>query len=1026
MRIVSRKTFLGCGAALAVLVLATGSHAQQRTFNVPSQEAVSAIPEFARQAGIQITAPASQLAGVRTPAVRGDLDTREALAQLLEGTGLEIASDRGSVIALRRTTNGPQDQGPANDATDVDTIVVTGSRIVRNGYSAPSPTTVLSVEDIQARAPINVADYINQLPQMGRPTSPRTTTFSATTTGGGANLLNTRGLGATRTLVLLDGRRVVSAGLNSAVDINLLPTNLLQRVDVVTGGASAAYGSDAVAGVVNFILDNHFTGVKGSVSFGTSEVGDAETTNADLAFGTDFAGGRGHVLLSGQYFDGNGVSSARSRDWYDPGWRLISNPNRTATNGEPGQLIRDDVGYSNVTPGGLILSGPLRGVMFGEGGAIQQFQFGNIVSGNLQAGGTIEDTAGHWPLLPDNSNWAVFGRASYDLTDSITAFAEYTLAGSEAENWSSPYARSGNITVSSDNAFLPLAIRQSMAANNLSTFTMGRINYDLVEPGGRSGAAGYYRDQQRYLVALEGRFLESGSWRTYYQRGESDVTYTRSNNPIVSRYNQAIDAVANPAAGGVSGVPVGNAICRSSLANPANGCLPLNIFGTGVMTQSAIDWVLGASEGLQARQNLDIQQDVFAIDAQYEPFSLWAGPVSVAAGFEYRKEQFTATADDLSLQSVWFTGNFAESQGSFEVKEVFAEVLAPLVKDAPFIKALDFNGAIRRTDYSTSGEVTTWKAGLTWDVNDELRLRGTRSQDIRAPNLNDLFAAGTSFENQFRDSSQPGSPLVSTWTVSGGNPNLLPEEAETWTGGLVYRPNWLAGFSAAIDYYKISISDAIVSIGAQQLIDQCYGVGVAQNPAACGSIVPANPNNLAGATIYTGGTNAQELAIEGVDFEFGYRTDLAAFGDSLPGSIDLRLLASNRLTDETDLAGTVTNGLGTPGSVKWQGLLSGTYSVGPSRTTVTLRYIGDGKFNNWPLDHPQGIPGNHFDAMTYVELAQNYDVQVAGKSFTVFGVVENLFDTDPERIPGGYSTFGTTTDYDLIGRTFRAGVRFRF
>lgn len=1026
MTIISRKAVLGCSAALAALALATSAFAQQRTFNLPSQEAVLAIPEFARQAGIQIAAPASQLAGVRTPAVRGDLDTRQALALLLEGTGLEIASDNGSVIALRRAAASPQDQGAADAVSQVDTIVVTGSRIVRNGYSAPSPTTVLSAEEIQARAPINVADYINQLPQMGRPTSPRTTTFSATTTGGGANLLNTRGLGATRTLVLLDGRRVVSAGLNSAVDINLLPTNLLERVDVVTGGASAAYGSDAVAGVVNFILDNDFTGTRGSLSFGTSERGDAETTNADLAFGTGFAGGRGHLLLSGQYFDGNGVDSATSRDWYEPGWRLISNPNRTATNGEPGQLVRDDIGYSNVTPGGLILSGPLRGVMFGEGGSIQQFQFGDIVSGNLQAGGTIEDTAGHWPLLPDNNNWAVFGRASYDLTDTITAYAEYTLAGSEAENWSSPYSRSGDITVRSDNPFLPLAIRESMTANNLSSFTMGRINYDLVEPGGRSGAAGYYRDQQRYLVALEGRFLETGSWRTYYQRGESEVAYTRSNNPIVARYNQAIDVVANPATGGVGGVPAGNPVCRSTLIDAANGCLPLNIFGVGVMGQRAIDWVLGASEGLQARQDLAIQQDVFAIDAQYEPFSLWAGPVSVAAGFEYRKEQFTATADALSLQSAWFTGNFAESQGEYEVKEVFGEVLAPLVRDVPLIMALDFNGAVRRTDYTTSGVVTTWKAGLTWDVNETLRIRGTRSQDIRAPNLNDLFAAGTAYENQYRDSSQPSSPLVSTWTISGGNPNLLPEEAETWTGGVIYRPGWLAGFSASVDYYKIDISDAIVSIGAQQLIDQCYGVGVVQNPSACNSIVMANPNNLVGARIYTGGTNAQSQAVEGIDFEFAYRTELATFVDDLPGTIDLRLLATHRMKDETELAGTVTKSLGTPGSFEWQGLLSGAYAVGPSRTTVTLRYIGDGKYNNWPLDHPQGIAGNHFGAITYVELAQSYDIEVAGKAFTLFGVVENLFDQDPARIPGTYSSFGTSTDYDLVGRAFRGGVRFRF
>lgn len=1059
----------GCSAtALAFALLATPGVAAEkaREFNIAPGELGVALSTFARQANQEMMVPSTLVAGRRTAGVQGRLEPRAALLTLLKGTGLRPGSDRGSVLTLGRlqetSTDGPPpvSTGRANtsllekisygqsapttqSSTEapidenlapqvVEEVMVTGSRIVRDGYQAPTPTTVLGQEALDRRAPTNVADYINQLPQMGQPTSPRTTTLSAGTTGGGANLLNARNLGPTRTLVLLDGRRVVSAGLNSAVDINLLPTNLLQRVDIVTGGASAAYGSDAVAGVVNFVLDTKFTGFKGSASAGVTEQGDSETYTADLAFGAKFASGRGHVLLSANYFDGKGVESVMSRDWYQPGYRMIANPAWTATNGQPGRIVRNDIGYGRATPGGLITSGPLRGVMFGENAQVGQFTFGPIQSGDYQAGGTVEDIARIWPLLPPVKNWAAYGRASYELTDSITAVLEISRGGSDSSNWSSQYARMANINVSIDNPFIPTTVRQAMVANNLTGFTMGRLNYDLVTPGGHGGEAGYHRRQNRYLAALEGRFLETGKWSAYYQRGDSDVWYTRDNNPIVARYNQAIDVIANPIAGGVAGVAAGQPICRSQLSNATNGCVPLNIFGIGAPGIEAINWVLGVKEGLQARQDLDIQQDVWAVDAQYEPFSTWAGPVSIAAGFEYRKEQFKATADPLSLQSAWFTGNFSASRGDYNVKEVFAETLVPLIRDTPFFKSVDFNGAIRRTDYSTSGAVTTWKAGLTWEVNDDLRLRATRSRDIRAPNLSDLFAAGTAFQNTFVDASQPGGPTVSTYTISGGNPNLVPEVAKTWTAGLVYRPRWLPGFSASADWYKIEIGNAIVAIGAQQLINQCYGSGVQQDPASCASIIRVpGARGIEGATIYIGGVNAQKQAVEGVDYELSYRADLASLSDGLKGSVDLRLLASNTLKNETALAGTLTDQLGLPGTMKWNGLLTGTYTYGPSRTTVSVRYLGSGRLSNFPSTNAQGVADeiNHFGAAAYVELAQNYDLKIAGRNVTVFGVVENLFDRDPNPIPGLFSVayaFGTTSQYDLLGRAYRVGARFRF
>lgn len=1052
--------------AMAMCLVAAPVAAQARDFDIPAGDLSRALNAFARQANREIIFSSAMVAGKRSRGARGTLEPRAALQLLLQGTGLRAEGDAvltlrptGAVhpVAARREPTSFQTApapavrtGVAADedmsepqavpaATQQETVaapseelIVTGSRIVRDGYQAPTPTTVLSVEDIQERNPTNIADYITQLPSMGTGNTPRTTTLFANATGG-ANQLSARDLGVTRTLTLLDGRRVVGSGMSPAVDINLLPQNLVQRVDVVTGGASAAYGSDAVAGVVNFILDTRFTGLKGSINLSQTDYADGRVVSGDLAYGTKFAGGRGHLLVSGSYFKGERIDFyTNMRDWFQPGLRLLNNPDWTASNGQPGQIVRTDAGY-NSTPGGVIASGPLRGMVFGPGGTVGNFVFGPIQQGQVQAGGTIESMPVRGALMPDDEHWSIYGRASYELTDDITAIFEASYAGNDTINWSAVYNRQGStaITVTRDNPFIPVVTQQAMDRAGVTSFQMNRLFYDMINtPGTHIGEAGYNRRQDRILAALEGSIFGSGKWRAYYQRGHSDVWYTRDNNIIPSRLNLAIDVIANPATGGVAGVAAGTPICRSRLTNPGNGCVPMNLFGEGALGAASIAWVTGLSDGYRTRQDLDFYQDVFSIDAQYNPFSTWAGPVTVAAGFEYRKESFSSTADALSLASQWNVGNFKGASNGYNVKEFFGEILVPLLQDSPLGRSLELNGAVRRTDYSTSGAVTTWKAGLTWDIGD-LRLRGTRSRDIRAPNLNDLFAPSSQFVNAYLDRTQPGSPQVPNITLSGGNPNLTPEIADTWTAGGVYQPKWLPGFSVSVDWYKIDIKDAITAVGAQQIIDMCYGFNRPQNPAACDSIVRApGATNLVNATIYTSGINAQNVAVEGIDYEASYRASLSAISGSLPGAINLRVLVSQRLKDETVLPGDVAPPtLGTVGSLKWRGLMTATYAIGPSRTTLTTRYLGPGKITNQPATSRTGIADdlNHVDPVWYFELAQNYDIALGGNNkVTLFGVVENLFDRDPEPIPSSGTSFGTSAPYDLLGRTYRVGLRFKF
>lgn len=946
--------------------------------------------------------------------------------QLCQASALVLTLSMFSAAsALAQTTQPPARQQPGSPvpsgeepvAASIDDVIVTGSRIVRDGYEAPSPTTVIGLQDIEAAAPANLADFVNRLPQLGGTTTPRTTGAGVGGGTGGANFLNMRALGASRTLVLLNGNRVVPAATTGAVDLNLLPTALVERVDVVTGGASAAYGSDAVAGVVNFILDNDFTGMKGNIQTGISQEGDGQTYNAELSFGTPFADRRGHLLFSGQVTSIGEVAEAGSRDWFR-GYKLIGNPSYTLTNGQPALLLLPNVGLGRATPGGLIGAGPLRGTAFGPGGALQTFTYGSITSGNIMSGGTPYELAAGQQLQAPVEQYSLFTRASFDLSDAATAYVEASYGHSDVTSHSSPYVRHGNITIRAGNPYIPTALNMT----GITSFSLGRTNEEFGLPDARN-----IREMSRGVIGIDGTFGETWRWSAYYQYGQVGITNTVSNNPIVARYDLAVDVVRNPAVGGVAGVAVGDPVCRSTLTSPGNGCQPFNPFGFGSPSQASLSWISGV-----ARQDIEVKQEVAAANVQFEPFSIWAGPVSVAAGAEWRKESYVSTTDALSITNSFWLGNYKPGGGEYSVKEIYAEVIAPLVRDLPFIQSLDFNGAVRSTEYSTSGNVTTWKAGLTYDVNDTLRFRGTRSRDIRAPNLNDLFLGGQANSNSVQDVLQPGAPSVFITTLSGGNPFLTPEVAETTAYGFVFRPAFLEGFSMSLDYFEIDIADAIVNQGAAATVNQCYGFGVPQIPAACSAITLATPGTLVGAVVRTSGINLQSLSTSGYDFEVSYQQPVSNFVSSWEGDLTLRLVGARTTQYETVLAGAVTDSLNMLGNaLEWRWLATAGYTLGPSRTTFSLRYVGPAVYNNLPVGNPQSVDQNDIDDVAYLDISQNYDLEIGGREVQLYGVIENVFNTDPPVVGGGgannQTNFGASAQYhDTIGRSFRVGLRFVF
>jgi outer membrane receptor protein involved in Fe transport len=906
------------------------------------------------------------------------------------------------------------------ESQSVSEIVVTGTRVVRDGFNAPTPTSVIGAEELAAKAPANVADYLNTLPSLAGSATPRST--GSFVSGGliGINALNLRSLNPSRTLVLLDGQRVGASSLTGLVDVNTFPQQLVKRVDVVTGGASSSWGSDAVAGVVNFVLDREFTGLKGQVQGGVTDYGDDRGWNTSLAAGAKFAGGRGHILVSGELAHSDGTNGLGDRKWYN-GRKILLNPAYTATNGQPQLLVRDNVGVATATPGGIILSGPLRGTYFGPSGTLGQFNFGTLTSGSFQVGGDwrYSDTGADINLAPELARQNIFGRVSYEVTDSLRIFGQASYSRSTAHQDAQPYSKYGNLTIQPDNAYIPA----SLAGRITAPVTFGTTNEDL-------GVVPVYNERTaaRFVLGADGNFEALGtkwSWDAYGQRSENHVNNS-TNTIIAARYLQAIDAVRNTN---------GQVVCRSTLTNPTDGCVPYNVFGTGVVSQAAANYVVGESWGKNK-----LTQDVAAVTLRGEPFSTWAGPVSLATGLEHRREEVSGSNDPLSTTRSYDSGNFRASFGSYNVTEGFIETVVPLAKDTALAQSLDFNGAVRVTDYSTSGVVTTWKLGLTYAPIDDISFRFTRSRDIRAANLAELFQTGVGGQSTAPDPFR-GNVSTSFLTSQVGNPNLDPEKADTLGFGAVLKPRFLPGFAASVDYYKIKIDGAITTVAPLTLINQCF----AGNTALCSSIT----RNSAGAiTLVTSvPINLSKQVAEGLDFEASYRRDL--FG----GSLNMRFLATRYLKNyqnnginlptnnvgknSADVSLAAATGSGATSLPKWRYMASVGWDRDPVAFTFVARGFSDGVYNPAFVECNSGCPASTVDNMTIdnnqIPGAIYFDANVTLKlkdNVEAFLVVDNILNKDPVQIGIGPTIGGAPLSvnqslYDTMGRVFRVGARFK-
>lgn len=850
-------------------------------------------------------------------------------------------------------------------------IVVTGSRIDRAGFEAPTPTTVVSEADLRQGAKNNVAAVLGDLPQF------RYSSNSAINTGNintGSEAADLRGLGAARTLLLLDNHRFVGGG-----DLNSIPFSVVERVEVVTGGASAAWGSGAVAGVVNLILDDDYNGLEVAAQSGVSTHGDGSQHRFGITGGSDFADGRGNFLLAGEYYESSGISSRTERDNVGR-WAVLGLPNGQ-------RVIAPDVGFAIVSRGGLILSGPLAGQQFNADGTLSPFERGSIVSGQQMSGGDGPAYDDSMPLTSPLTRVNGFGRATFDLTDSIKISTDLRYSKVSAHHGFVPDVSLQAISL--DNAFLPAAVRNQLT----SGFTLGRFNDDLgiIE-------LDVERENIQATVGIEGTFGSGWRWDGYYSHGEQRADSGFENLRIASNFAEAVDSVISPT--------TGRPICRSALTVPTTACVPINLFGQGAPSAAALRYVQG-----DASTSTDVTLDVGAASLRGEPFSIWAGPVSVAVGFEARREASDTKIDDLSKAGRWASLILAEEGGSFSVEEGFGEVVIPLVRDVPGFNLLEFNGAARLSDYSTSGSIWSWKLGVIDQVVEGLRVRAVRSRDIRSGSIAELFtAASLGVSNVF-------DPFTGQTTqiqrITGGNVNLEPELADTHTIGMIFEPTFIPGLSISADYYSIDVGGAITTLAAQDIVTRCFD----GNAALCSQIVRNDQGQIS--QIFATYINLSTYQTSGVDFELAYRLPMASIAPALPGRLTFRVLGSyvdELITDDGVIREDTLGNVGTNGVPQWRGFARVSYENENLTLDLRARYVGGGKYNA-----QQNIVNNDVSSRTYVDLGFQYGVPLGsgGSLFTLFGNVSNLFDKDPPILPNA-------AFYDVVGRYFTLGGRMQF
>jgi outer membrane receptor protein involved in Fe transport len=950
----------------------------------------------------------------------------------------------------------------ADDADDLEEVIVTGSRVISNGDNSPTPVMIVTTEQLLQTAPSTIIQALTQMPVFAGGRSPTTNPGNSSQNNAARNL-SLRNLTSFRTLVLFDGRRVPGTTPRGEVNADFIPSMLLQRVDVVTGGASAVYGSDAVSGVVNFVTDRNYNGVKFDAQYGISGLSDGQETKLAVAGGMQLFGGRGHIEGSYEYFNAPGIFNKLSREWGRNTWSVQGNGGTAPYRLVQNTRLNATSFFGSIPLAGNVAANPLRDMVFSSNGVLTPFRHGAAV-----AGSTTVESGGDGGYFYNASMEGLyqsdlgFGRFDFDISDNLHFFTQITdMKAHNKNNHETNEFR--NIRIARDNAFLSPTYQAQLLAAGVNSFVFSKMITQAIAKQPESNADGTWG-----TLGIEGK-LGSWRWDASYFVSRNQELVSNNANPQNERSFAAIDAVTVTALNvGTSGLPIGSIQCRVLLTASASrfpGCVPLNLFGPTSESQAALNYALGVSSF-----NTKTGMDSFAGSIAGSPFASWAGDVNVALSGEWRKltyqldsdvgnnlancagltSAFTPASNCTQGAALLWQSNvlLARSEVSQSVKEVAGEFDLPLLKGKFLAQSLNMNGAVRFTDYDTSGKVTTWKVGLDWNINDQLKIRGTRSHDIRAPNLVDLFAprltnpAGiVDYLPTFRPASLGGPLPQANYQApfnTDPNPNLDPEVGETVTVGIVYRPSFLANFSVALDGYKIKINNAITTIqGQNQQIQQlCYSSGGASpfcalidrpNPMVPGQPLTAamfdvSPTGNAVRNFYSKPQNAQKVETYGLDLELNYARP--AWG----GNVSARGLVSYQphLTTQQFPGAVILDdaGVNTAPKVRLAAFLK--YKYQDFSVDVLQRWMGGREWNN---DRSLLYAEPDLPSIAYTAVTFSYQLP----KLNAFLNVTNLFDKQPTpfgatggaaSVPGLFGGF--VQGEDILGRYFTIGFRSKF
>jgi len=1021
-------------------------------------------------------------------------------------------------IALASAPAFAQDESdvPAAAEEPGQLIIVTGSRIASPTVESPAPLQILDDTAIDDAGVTNVQELLLENPVFGTPALSRTNS-AFLTSGTGTATVDLRDIGSDRTLVLINGRRVVASVANSSiVDLNVIPTQFIERIDVLTGGASSLYGSDAIAGVVNFIYKKDFQGVEANAQYGITEEGDDKRYQLNATIGTDVADGDGNIMVHFGYSNESGVLSRQRRN------TQVDDSDLAALTGDLADYgVSSEPFFSSFPPQGRFIVGQR---FNGSGNVIGSlYTFTYDANGNLQpcfttngpscTSGSAARTDNPATPLVDESSPAVpslgggvgpngFNRqffrtiavpverylfaasGEYALSDDINFFFEGTYNKTSSAREIEPFALSSDgstgiyplsgrmpienyvtdengVTTVAINPLVPVEIlAQANDADGDGLRDIGFVRR-LVEFGPRLGSTD--RDFYRFVVGFDGTLADDRfRWDVSYNYGQVNENQVSSGQVNVVNFRDALAVMQDVDDLDGDGLTT-DAICINAEAR-ANGCTPINIFGAGNISQAAVDYIAA-----QGTYQTGIKQHVVQGNISGSLFELPAGSVGVAAGVEFRREESFSDNDALTNAGLNAGNKLPDTSGAFDVLEGFAEVRIPILADTPGFELLEVGGAFRYADYSTVGGVSSYNVTGTWIPVEDIRIRGTWSRAVRAPNIGELFAGlSQTFPSGLQDPCEGVGPtgggalgdncraapgVAANITANGvftlnqadrqgisgfngGNPNLFEETADSWTLGAVIQPKSLGGALSRLtltgDYYNIEVTDVISGFPRGVTLDQCYNGG---NSVFCDLIVrrpTATSTNSAGSLEFINrlSVNAAVLETSGVDVTANWYTPLGLTdGDRLSMRVAYTHVIKNdfySLPDEDPDPSAGEIGTAKDRFTANLNYQNDTWKLGFTGTFIGKSYEDDA---SWCAFFGDGSPKCvSVPAIFYLDMNASF---YATDELEIYMGVDNLLDTDAPNLLSNTTFNVTGTDtaadvYDPFGRRFFFGARMRF